>query len=190
MVPVETERWVPSVRDLMLIAMGCVLPGFGLWAAHQSTLGSIGTVGLLIVFVVTGVGAAVNFSFGVISATRKNRLGVRANLRGFCLFALLGFAQVVGFIGGTSVCEAAQRSAQPIVIALEDYHTDPGVYPTSIRELIPRFFSDLPESGIWLGGPFRYQNNDSDHYVLGFRATRNRLCVYDPQGGSWRFQRW
>lgn len=79
--------------------------------------------------------------------------------------------------------EEGYRLAEPIIVALEQYHEDKGEYPASLEDLIPDYLDEIP-SGEWIEG-FRY-DQDQDSYALSFDYVGPCMntCTYIP-GKGW-----
>ncbi len=82
----------------------------------------------------------------------------------------------------------AQRRADPVISAVNRYHSEQGHYPKTLGELVPRYLPSVPRAGFTLlSRDFRYYPyHDNERPQLIFPAMFHGLFAYDFQTGSWR----
>lgn len=72
---------------------------------------------------------------------------------------------------------ATERNAQLVIVALEQYYVDTGIYPASLDELGPMYLDELPEAVTTRGMGWLYAATD-DEYTLGYWYGASKYAVY------------
>ena len=80
------------------------------------------------------------------------------------------------------------NNADIIVKALEQYHTENSVYPTTLADLEPGYLTTLPEAITTRGMGWLY-TSDGDQYTLGYWQSvwehTAVVCLYVSQDEAW-----
>lgn len=133
--------------------------------------------------VAAGLGAGYAVAAGALAG------GASASRRSSALSRLAAGALVALTIYGSS--QAAQRfqvvarneTAQRVLVALEAYKAEHGMYPDRLADLAPEFLDAVPQPRIGLirheDDAFRY-SNFGDSYALEFASVEWVQCAYSP----------
>ncbi|HOD05237.1 MAG TPA: hypothetical protein PKH92_09360 [Anaerolineaceae bacterium] len=70
-----------------------------------------------------------------------------------------------------------------VVDAVENYHTDIGIYPTSITDLVPVYLAELPFTNE--GFEITYSLHEKYIYEVSFWPTTNRYCSFVKRDDYW-----
>jgi hypothetical protein len=142
----------------------------GLFLGLETWLG-IGIVG-----VTAGMIGALIALAGVITQkeARLRLVGVTA------IYALLCLA-TMGVV--TSNLRVAQRSAAPVISAINRFRSEQGRYPNTLDELVPAYLPTIPGAGFtWLARRFGYF---AERPQLYFPAMFHGVVAYDFPTHSW-----
>lgn len=104
--------------------------------------------------------------------------------------AVMMFACGIGYLAGARIClgighhirmqafhELAVRS-QPLVDAIESYHSDTGHYPPSLTNLVPEFLPSIPSTGMGAYPDYEYRTGTNSWY-----GNPYVLSIDTPAGG-------
>jgi hypothetical protein len=75
--------------------------------------------------------------------------------------------------------ERGYEQAQPIIVALEQWHTKNGIYPQSLEVLVPAYFNTLPVPNKNYGYTYR-QSNKSYELRFNYTGPGMNICSYSP----------
>ncbi len=87
----------------------------------------------------------------------------------------------------------AERKAKSIHVgdkiasALSSFSAEHDHYPASLADLVPKYLSEIPTTGMGVlhDVPFRYRLSDAQGYSLSFPAPRWIDCFYRLESVSW-----
>lgn len=82
---------------------------------------------------------------------------------------------------------ASLVAAQPIIAAVEHFHSDTGSYPQSLSELIPAYLPTEPHSVMGFSeDPFRFRlSTNADHFHISFALPAWMSYSYDSESKQW-----
>ncbi len=102
-----------------------------------------------------------------------------------CLLVVAVLACEGSHISVEDEIRANEKTARPILQAIEAYKTGHGRLPEAITQLAPEYLSEVPSTVG--GGTFEYKLDEVDGYYLCFRlaARRDRGCCYIPRWALW-----
>jgi hypothetical protein len=130
---------------------------------------------------VIGMGCGMLFVpvFLILAITEKQRRSEW--LRATAAYALLFFATMGVILSNWGL---AQRRAEPVISAVNRYHSERGRYPKTLDELVPSYLPSIPRAGYTvLSRDFRYYN---DRPQLCIVVMMHGISAYDFPTETWR----
>lgn len=87
--------------------------------------------------------------------------------------------------GEGSKAEAGYAASQPVIKALESFHTRENRYPAALNELVPIDLPAIPAEFDSLGIQYSIPKDNSNSYQLEFSYVGPGMnhCTYTPQDG-------
>jgi len=172
-------RWGSIAVSLALLAAVCFL----LW--NTASLGRLGPV-FAFITVLSVAGVTLVTAIWMLWSLRRWRKLI-ALLVGFALPAV--FLASVWMGEEQSPEEITQRNGDVIVQALGQYHTESGVYPTDLAELVPAHLNELPEARTMQDTGWLY-TSDTRKYTLGYWHYPDKLgvilCLHSSKITGWQ----
>jgi len=137
----------------------------------------IGLLGLTILGLLIGLFVAL--VYGAMKRRWKPALDIGVKLV-VCLTSIF----IVQFISYRQQADS-MASAQPMIAAVERFHSETGKYPESIADLIPTFLQSIPRTSMGLNGTDYDIWVYPDGYRLVFPLQGWNMCSYDSRSKQW-----
>ena len=122
---------------------------------------------------------------------RKRSIAIVITLSIFFVCLLIGCCWTLLFpvygINGPSA-QQGQENATGLIMALEQYKTEVGSYPSSLESLVPTYLSDIPQPA--QGWQYQYQSLESGkEFMLSFtigKSLDGDYCEYTSITKHWQ----
>jgi hypothetical protein len=147
----------------------------GLVLAFEAYVG-VGLIGM-------GYGMVLVVVFTILTIAQRQRRSERFRIA--VIYTLMFVATMALLLSNIRL---AQHRADPVISAVNRYHSEHGHYPKTLDELVPAYLPSVPRAGFTLlSRDFRYYPFHNDERPqLCFAAMFHGLFAYDFYTGSWR----